>query len=274
MWHNLYLHEGSQQLVEAFIATPKHALLLSGEKGTGLGTLAHVLALELVEHPSDVMDVLPEEKGTITIERVRKLYVETRDLHTKRQVVIIDDMDNMSLDAQNAFLKLLEEPNEQVHFILTTHQPSALLETIVSRVQYVEVKKITDVDSQSLLRAHHVSNATSLQQMLFLAKGLPAELVRLTRDKTYFEEQGALVRLARDFLSGPLYNRLTIIAKLSDRTSALEFVDILARLVLFSGQKDSQQYSVDKAEAFENAMARIHANGHLKTQLMNLAFHV
>lgn len=50
-----------------------------------------------------------------------------------RRVVIIDDADEMNVNAANALLKMLEEPPERATLILISHQPSSLLPTIKSR---------------------------------------------------------------------------------------------------------------------------------------------
>ena len=51
----------------------------------------------------------------------------------KRKIGIINDSDRLTPPAQNAFLKLLEEPPEKTVFILNTANPSSLLSTIISR---------------------------------------------------------------------------------------------------------------------------------------------
>lgn len=270
----LFLHETTKKLVDAFVAAPKHGLLLSGLTGSGLGTLALHVARGLVGHTTDIVRVNPDEKGTISIERVRNLYVETRGVHTGKQVVVVDDVDAMSLDAQNAFLKLLEEPNDNVYFILTSHRLEVLLATVVSRVHHISVRPISDTESQTLLRRLHVTDATALQQMLFLASGLPAELTRLAKDQSYFAEKAAAVRVARDFLSSHLYQRLVLVSKLTDRTEAQAFVAVLAKLLEFSSKKDPSALYAGAATALEQTAKRLSGNGHVRTQLMNLAFRV
>ncbi len=270
----LFLNETTKKLVDAFVTSPKSGLLLSGPSGAGLGTLAGYTAHKLVKHPSDIVTVSPDEKGTIPIERVRNLYVETRGVHTGKQVVVVDDVDSMSLDAQNAFLKLLEEPNDNVFFILTSHKLEALLSTVLSRVHHIPVGPISSTESQTLLRRAHVSDATMLQQMLFLANGLPAELSRLAKDPTYFAEKAAVVRQARDFLSAHLYQRLVLVSKLTDRSEALAFVAVLAKLLEFSSKKDPAVIPESAVSAIEDTSKRLKGNGHTRSQLMNLAFRV
>jgi len=63
-----------------------------------------------------------------------------------RRVVIIPEVQRLcrgQAEAANAFLKTLEEPPESSLIILTTSQPEALLETIISRVQYVQFRRLS-----------------------------------------------------------------------------------------------------------------------------------
>jgi len=55
----------------------------------------------------------------------------------KRTVIILTGIDTMRKESANAFLKLLEEPSENVMFILTATKSDQLLPTIVSRCQHI-----------------------------------------------------------------------------------------------------------------------------------------
>ncbi len=270
----LALAPETKTLLDAYVRSPKQGMLLTGPSGCGLFTVSHALAQEVVSHPTNILTVQPDEKGTIPIERVRALYVETRSTRTERYVVLIDDMDSMSQDAQNAFLKLLEEPVNHVHFILTTHEPERLLATIQSRVQTMEVGRISSTDSQSLLRAHHVTDAAKLQQMLFIASGLPAKLVRLADDPDYFESQAKYVRLARDFLTANSHERLKLISQISGRDEAKTFVETVASVLQFTSNRDAKTAGNAPADTLETVATRLAGNGHVRTQLMYLALNV
>lgn len=270
----LVLNSDTRTLLDAYVRNPKQGVLLTGPNGCGLFTISKALANEVVSHPTNILTVLPDEKGTIPIERIRALYVETRSTRSERFVVLVDDADAMSQDAQNAFLKLLEEPVDNVHFILTTHIPGQLLATIHSRVQSIEVGLITSTDSQSLLRSHHVSDAAQLQQMLFIASGLPAKLTRLAVDKEYFEEQANYVRLARDFLTSGTHERLKLISRIGSRDEAKTFVQTIASVLRFTSERDATSASSTPAVILETVASRLAGNGNVRTQLMFLAISV
>lgn len=267
----LLLETTTRQLLNAYSSAPKHALLLSGADGVGLHTIATSLAGLMTDHQTDITEVVPDEKRTISIEQVRMLYIGTRDKRTTRQVVIIDDLDAMSFDAQNAFLKLLEEPTEHTYFILTTHMPEALLPTITSRTQRIEVRPVDVNSSRQQIKQLGVTDATAAQQMLFLAQGLPAKLTRLARDTDYFEAQAAIVRSARAVLSEPIHERLTLVSRYTDRSQAIQFVAILGALIEFMLKRTPTEAKLlQAANLVELTAERLVGNAHVRTQLMNL----
>lgn len=75
----------------------------------------------------------PEEKTTITIEQIRDLQGRLRLKQNQDLFVMIRPAEKMQVEAANAFLKTLEEPQGKVHFVLITSKPSALLATVLSR---------------------------------------------------------------------------------------------------------------------------------------------
>ena len=122
---DVLLHNETKKALEATFQSPPHALLLTGVHGVGLKTLAGYVAnhwgtlLETIEPTAKSKSSL----AAIGVEAVRNLYDRTRMKTNDSYIVIIDDADTMTTTAQNALLKLLEEPSNNFHFILTTHLP-------------------------------------------------------------------------------------------------------------------------------------------------------
>lgn len=86
----------------------------------------------------------PEEKSVITIEQVRDLIQRLDKKQINDQFIIIRPAELMNEESANAFLKNLEEPNEKVHFILITDNPSSLLPTILSRAEMYFLREPMD----------------------------------------------------------------------------------------------------------------------------------
>lgn len=267
---SLLLHPQTARQLDALAAKKPHAILLQGAKGVGLATIAKHTAERLGTLTDTVM---PEAKtkggvGSIPVARIRELYDYTKGKTQNSHVVIIDDADAMSIEAQNALLKLLEEPVENIHFMLTSHSPEQLLPTIRSRAQTVSVLPIDDVSSVRYLRQIGVTDEKTKQQLLFVASGLPAELYRLHTDASNLESLANTMRQARDFTTGSLYQRLeTINALKSDRREALEFIDACLMLLKKSLVNSSDEIILQRIESLLSAKEHILANGNVRLQL-------
>lgn len=264
----LLVTKPTRKLLDAYMSHPTHALILRGLQGTGLRTIANRLAKQLSPVTQRIISIEPD-KGLISIDRVRQLYQQTKTIHHKPLVVVIDDADTLSNDAQNSLLKLFEEPVKNVYFILTTHHGELLLSTIMSRAQVIDVPPISRTDSHQLLNSRDIPQGR-LVQMLFLAPGLPAELIRLMDNSEYFATQSELVKDARNIIQLPLYERLKLLKKYQDREGALQLVIMMGRLLSLNLVKQKNYRVSDILESVMHCGERIRANGHVKTQLLAL----
>lgn len=144
-----------------------HAYLLCGPRGTGKTSSARILAksLNCKEGPTltpcgkcpaclDIMNSIPVD--VIEIDAASNRSVEdTQAILEKIQYVpvngrykiyVIDEVHMLSNHAFNALLKTLEEPPENVIFILATTEPHKVLDTIISRCQRFDFRRITTND--------------------------------------------------------------------------------------------------------------------------------
>ncbi len=267
---SLQLAEPTRAFLEHYSADPSHAVLLSGPRGVGLKTLA----LHMAQTNGRVLDIIEPIAKTakgqviISVERVRELYDETRTMLDGRHFVVIDDADRMNQPAQNALLKLLEEPNQSVHFILTTHAPDVLLPTIRSRTWQFAVPSIDEMSSHRLVKGLGITDETKRTQLLYVASGLPAELSRLSVAGD-FDKLLSDVRRARLFIEGTSYQRLIVANELKeDREVALRFIDtvimLLRRTVPMSADARSTLRLID---SLLEAYMAIKANGNVRLQL-------
>lgn len=262
------LNPTTQRLVETYLKQPAHGLLLSGQKGAGLSTIAQMVASR-IDMKGTLREVLPDEKGTIAIETVRSLYKLTRTHRDTALIIVIDDAESMGREAQNALLKLLEEPTENVYFILTSHMPQLLLPTITSRLQRIDVLPLPTTLWETLIETG--TAPAKRAQLTFLARGLPAELTRLQADEAYFAGRVARTKDARAFLEGDSYTRLILAKEYGgERTSALEFLGSLSQLLTFTLLSGQQVSLIASLELIEEVSERLRQNAHVKTQLTYL----
>ncbi len=270
------IHPSTLALLQSTSLELPQSLLITGPEGIGLTTIATFLAAQLVGVKPVL--VLPEkdekvdiEKGVISVGSIRRLYNQTRTIHTQKQIIIIDYAERMGSQAQNAFLKLLEEPGRSVYFILATHTPSRLLSTITSRTQLVELRPITTSQSQQLLKSLAVGDTQQRSQLLFMAEGLPAELTRLVADPIYFEKRSGIVRDARQLLQASVYDRLKLAQRYKDtRSDSLLLLRDAAHIIRLSLMSPSQERLVTQVEKILQAYDKIEANGNIRLCLARL----
>ncbi|MCA9325689.1 hypothetical protein KDA23_06570 [Candidatus Saccharibacteria bacterium] len=236
---NFVVHPRTQESVDQFAANPGQALMMSGLSGLGKGSLATALALRLLA--SDHADASLEPgilkisplKGGIGIEVVRNLqhFMSLKTTTNKRitRVAIIEDSHVMSVEAQNALLKLLEEPPKDSVFILTAASEHALLPTIRSRVQHFAITKPTqDALIGYFEQAGHTNEA--VVRALRMSGGLPGLMAALLE-----EDQGhplqAAAQQARNVLSATVFERQCLVDQLAkERQLAIDTCAMLGQM--------------------------------------------
>jgi len=128
-------------------------LLFTGRHGTGKTTVARILAEKLGARGSDVVEI--DAASNRGIDDARRLKEESFfiPIHGETKVFIIDECHMLTKEANNALLKILEEPPKGVVFILCTTNPDKLLGTVLSRCQRHNFKAIAaDVIVEKLER--------------------------------------------------------------------------------------------------------------------------
>lgn len=266
------MNEQTRLVLDALIAHPPHALLITGQEGVGLSGIAAEYA-KCIGAPVQV--VLPEknetidlEKGIIGVDIIRRLYEQTKTKTTKARCIVIDYAETMNVQAQNAFLKLLEEPSAHTHFVLLSHNPDVFLPTIRSRAQQLLVRPISDDQSKKLIKDLKVTDITKTAQLLFIAAGLPAELHRLVADESYFASQAAVMRDARTLIQGGSYGGLKVaLAYKDNRAGALHCLQVAMRLLRTSLNKENEAQLFAVIERLQTAYGAIRQNGNIRLQI-------
>lgn len=271
MMDDLLLHPRTKAELAALLADAPHALLLVAPSGFGKRTIAEAWAKQLAKNTA-ISVLEPDEKGTITIEATRTLYQRTRAKQDGWQAVIIDHADAMSTEAQNAFLKLLEEPRPHLTFILTATTADAMLQTILSRLQVVHLLPV----SANVLAAHAKKltpqiDAQTLQQQLFVANGRPAILVEMQQDPASFDGHRGVMQRAKQLMGADAYQRLTLVGELSkDRDQTIATLEAMAHMLELQIKHAPVPRLIKLADALQQTLARLRQNGNVRAQLTSL----
>lgn len=194
-WHR----ERWQQALALFRSgTAGHAYMFSGEADTGKRYFAAMLAeyllcrtpgpdaacgacavclLNAAGSNPDLLLITPEEGSKqIKVEQVREIrqFLETRSHGFGKRVVLIDAAESLGISSANALLKGLEEPPQDVVFLLVSDRPKAVLPTISSRTQVFRLPRPEHAEVLAwLLASGFAHSATDLAQVIDLAQGRP-----------------------------------------------------------------------------------------------------
>ncbi|MBN2790131.1 MAG: hypothetical protein JXR69_08070 [Candidatus Delongbacteria bacterium] len=92
---------------------------------------------------------LPFKLGRfITLDQINeiKYFSQFNSLSKYSKFVVISNADKMNKEAQNALLKILEEPPKNMYFFLITENPAVILDTIISRCQNISFPLLNEKD--------------------------------------------------------------------------------------------------------------------------------
>ncbi len=227
-----------------------HAIVLEGEPGLGKHTLAGMITAGALctgeTHPCgsctncrlafagthpDVTVVEPD-KGSIKVDAIRDL---RQDAYVKpnqapRRVFLLDGADKMNEAAQNALLKVLEEPPAYALFLLLAESAAALLPTIRSRsivFSLAPLDSATAVQVVSGLTANH--SQEEVEAAVASASGNVGFALRLLEAGN--ADYAYLDRLLTAVESGTEFDLLTVLKELDGKGGRPHVEAILAQLI-------------------------------------------
>ncbi len=170
-----------------------NSLILSGLKGVGKSLIAKNVSLSLVEAiQTDRIDHLNNESSHNILyiskeklfgkKQIKQLiyrsdiahinnFFKTRNENNMKRVCIIDSIDELSLDAINSLLKIIEEPNINSHFIIISHDYRKLLPSIISRSYQIKFNNFTKEDFTSIIKLEDEFNRSNHTYLYELSRG-------------------------------------------------------------------------------------------------------
>lgn len=188
-----------------------HALLIEGQPGSGRRTLARQIAAAAVctgsgEHPCGVcaacrktahpdVTLLDGSETPLSVDAIRQVRREAFVMPNEApyRVMLLAEAQTMTVQAQNALLKILEEPPAQVLFLLTCENRTQMLDTIRSRcitltmqpVEWAEAApvlraRLPDTEEEQLRRAHSLFGGWIGQVLAGVCDGTFREVLELT----------------------------------------------------------------------------------------------
>lgn len=277
MWDEVLGHQQNKEFLQKLLkpGSRPHALLFYGMGGIGKKMLALHFAKTFLckstskkpcgicescrlmdiennsfAHPDFYLLTAEEAGKDIKIEQVKEMAKQAAfaPVLSEHKVCIIDDAGQMTAEAANSLLKLLEEPPPGWLFILITQQAERLLPTVLSRVVRLRFDAPDTSAVRQILKAKGITQNT--QVLAALAGGSPGRALSYNQADIF-----AIRREALDLLKKlPLQNPFGYIAALGwgekyDRAAALllteQFIYLLRDVLLLQSGAGGQVYNTD-----------------------------
>lgn len=216
----LVTHKSTKQQIDNFITNPSHAIALVGSKGVGKKALAiyiseRLLGKKISENTSELFITSSGSTGSISIENVREivsfLKLKAPGQSNIKRIVIIENAHFLTIEAQNALLKTLEEPANDAVIILTTTNKNSLLATINSRVKHISIATPLKKDVIDFFSDQH--DLQDVEKNWLISNGRVGLLHSLLTE----QEHGLLpyIQEAKSILSSDIYGKLSSIERLT-----------------------------------------------------------
>ena len=272
--------------VKAYLKKPSAVLVLHGPSGLGKDKLAEQILADILQIVHEklttypyLINLEPDEKGTISIDSVRSvqsaLIRSVPGDNPVRRAVLVSQAEKLTLEAQNALLKALEEPPADTVFILTVDNLQHLLSTVVSRSQPLAVLPITE----DAARSHFGDNA-EVTNAYYMSGGRAGLLQALLDDADHPLLEA--IKQAKEVLQKSSYERLLLVNALSKDKLAtgqlLEALLLLARISLASSVKGDNTAQAKRwhgiIKQVSSASSSLQKNASPKLVLTDLFLHL
>lgn len=245
-------HEGTQRRLEKFLehGGESRSFLFYGPKYSGKHTLAQIFSGAFVRGEKrldfsekggsdtlgDIIVIAPiveEKKGIvkekqIDIDGVREgiRNIALSSSHCGRKVLLIDEAQKMTAQAQNALLKTLEEPVGSSLIILVAHTTDTILPTILSRCEQV---RFGNVSKSEFRLSFTAPEGVSAEELWKISLGLPGFAIRLLQEKKFLNARLVSLRDAERIDSMGVGERLRLGEALSKNIpKAIEVLELWA----------------------------------------------
>ncbi|MBR3281498.1 MAG: AAA family ATPase [Clostridia bacterium] len=242
-----------------------HAYMFFGPEGVGKFLLAKEFSKEI--GASLDVSIIEPENGLIKVDVIRALSenIMLKPTISERRAFIINNADTMNESAQNALLKILEEPPAYATIILVTSNKEKILVTIKSRCTIFNFKKLTDEELQRVFPEENIT-----KEMLDFSNGSAGKYLKL-KNSNYAES----IALLEGIIDGNdlLEQNRAIVSLKKNKTIKEDIDDILDLLIIKIGNnllKDSQK-RIKQIELIEEVRSNIKRNINFEDSLDYLA---
>ncbi|CAG7839234.1 DNA polymerase III subunit delta' [Clostridium novyi B str. ATCC 27606] len=181
-----------------------HAHLIIGEDGIGKSLMAREIALKILGkvEKRDYVDIIQwrieKNKQSIGVDNIRDIIKEVnkKPYEEDKKVIIIYEAERMTTEAQNAFLKTIEEPPKGVFIILLSSNLQFMLETIKSRCQVHKLKRLNFKDMERYIKREYPNlDDNEVRQVIIFSDGIPGRCKIFLEDESFKEIRHNIIKI-------------------------------------------------------------------------------
>jgi len=269
--------------VRSLNLTSNQPIIISGPEFTYKELLSKKIASQSLEIDIDKLDSYPyiitviSDKKSLGIEEIRdlsKFISLTVPLNKAiNRVVMIPNSEILTVQAQNALLKNLEESPKSTLFILTTKKINNILPTILSRSRIIDVVKPSKIEIKKYLNNH---NDTEIEQNYLLSDGAP-RLIEILLDNNESDIKND-VDLTKKILSASKINKLSYINELSkSREESIKIISLIKQMSKLGCLSNNSKQSIIWQNILDRSMQaekKLRSNSSVKLTLLDFFLNI
>ena len=226
---------GHKSIIDSFkkrvdLSEISHAHIIVGADGIGKSNLANKFARNILGklEDKDYIDIINYrcKKASFGVDDVREIVEEInkKPFEGDKKVIIIYDGNKLTVQAQNALLKTIEEPPNGVYIILLCESLELILDTIKSRCQIYKLSPLTKGEIRTYLSNMNSDDFSEeeVNAAIAFSEGVPGKAEAFLRDSSLKDLRNTLVEL------------LFLITN----SSSIELLDFETKIVVFKDKKE------------------------------------
>ncbi len=196
-----YIFEGPDGVGKRDTALKFASMLMCSEEQFPCGVCKSCQLYKEASNP-DFHEIIQKDKS-ISVEEIRNILkgLVIRPLYSKYKVIIINDADAMTIQAQNALLKSLEEPPPYIVFILTVQSSAAVAQTIRSRCQRILFNRLSPEDIMEILESNYGLRKPDWEFIVSYADGVAGTALELAESSHYLELREEVLEITSSLVS-------------------------------------------------------------------------
>ena len=173
----------------------------------------------------DLILIEPEEKE-IKISQIRDLIwkLSLKPYSAPLKMAIIDQCHLMNIEAQNCFLKTLEEPKDNTCLILITEYPETLLPTILSRCQIIKFFPMPQKKIEDYLKKEGIEKE-KIQDILRDSLGRPGRVIDYFLNSEKLDNRQNIIKIINKILNSDLAIKFQYAKELSQKNNLKEILE-------------------------------------------------